>query len=133
MCTGLEVMAVANLAQGVGGFFRESNVAEQREARMGQIAESASQSIRQKATAQARRRGAQKAAFGKAGVTLTGAARQVLEEQIEQDELELYTDRYNAQLQIGAEAEQAAEARTRAVTQLLQSGAQAGSNLGLAG
>ena len=133
MCTGGEIFAAASIAQGVGGFLRSSDVADQRVERMGQVASSAAQSIRQKAKAQARRRGAQAAAFSKAGVRMTGTAKQVIEEQIAQDELDLLTDKYNAQLQIGAEAQQAEQASMMGISQLASGALQASRSLGLAG
>ena len=129
MCTGLEIMAVASVAQGIGGFMQGQQAAGQYEKRAGQILESSKQEMRQTGKAQARRLGSQKTGYAKAGVAMTGSAATFTQEQMKQDELELLTQKYNAQLGIQDEFAKAKESRMQGIKSLIGGGAGATSAL----
>jgi len=120
MFTGLEIMAIAGLAQGVGGFLSGQDTANQYTDQAGQILESAKQGMRKTAKAQSRRLGSQKAGYAVAGVAQSGSAEVLSNEQIKQDELEILTQKYNAQLGIKQSFQQANQARMQGTMSLIK-------------
>jgi hypothetical protein len=114
MCVEMLLFA-ASAAKGVGDFMQGQDAANQYEKRAGQILESSKQNMRQTGKAQARRLGSQKAGYSKAGVAMTGSPLAFTEEQMKQDELEILTQKYNAQLGIGDEFNKAKESRVKAI------------------
>jgi hypothetical protein len=63
--------------------------------RMAQVAYGANVEAKQTEQMQERRLGANRAAFAKSGIKVTGSARRLLDEQIKQDEIELLKIRHN--------------------------------------
>lgn len=125
MCTGMEIAAIGSVAQGVGGFIQQQNLAEQYERRADEILSNSIENMRISAKQRERARGSLRAAYGKAGVTLTGTAKVVSEEQLRQDELALLNEKYNAQLAITQAQDEAKKARFKAISGVIGSGTQA--------
>jgi len=102
MCSldGNTLSGVGSVVGGVGDLLAGTGEAKAHRKRMGRIMESTRDQLNQMDKAQSRRRGAQRAAYGKAGVKLTGSAKRLMEEQLKEDELELLKTKYNAQLKI---------------------------------
>jgi len=98
MCTGMEMMGFAGLAQGASGAMTANSEAGQYKTRAGQVLQSGMQEIDQAAYQQSRYRGEQKAAYGKSGVKMTGSAKTLTDEQLLQDEKTLLTMKYNTML-----------------------------------
>ncbi|MCG8394196.1 MAG: hypothetical protein MI745_14050 [Pseudomonadales bacterium] len=130
MCLGPEAFFIAQVAgtalQGIGAARAGEAEAEARGRNAGRIL--AESKIKQEQTKQAqeRRRGATRAAFAKAGVRITGSAKRLIEEQIEQDELQLFSIQQQGNIEAEGEIQRGAEAVRRGQSGLLRSGLQVG-------
>lgn len=119
MCTGMEIMAVAKAAQGVGGMLSADSEAKQYKTRAGEVLKSGMAEIDQAAYEMDRYRGSQKAAYGKAGVKMKGSAARTLEEQLYQDEKTLLTAKYNTMLGVKDNLNAYKGAKTKGVNALI--------------
>ena len=122
MCTGMEILAVASAAQGIGGMMSADSEAGQYKTRAKQVLQSGMQEIDQAAYEQSRYRSQQKSAYGKAGVKLKGSARTVLDEQLMQDEKTLLTMKYNTMLGVKDNLNAYKSKKTEGVNALISGG-----------
>ncbi len=124
MCTGAEIMAVASVVQGVGALKQSEDLASQYERRADQILESSKEQMRQGAKGRERARSRLRAGYGKAGVTMTGTAKKLEEEQIRQDEMELLKQKYNAEIAVVEQQGAADEVRRSGLRKAIGYGTQ---------
>lgn len=129
MCTGAELMGFGSIITGAGKGASAFSLANNYEDRAKDILASSLDSMRQGAKGRERARGRLRAAYAKSGVTMTGTAKTLTQEQIRQDELELLKEKYNAQLEVTSAYEKADEARKGGIMSMVTGGITGGKEL----
>lgn len=112
MCDPMTIALFAFKQMGTIGEARQTaSAVKQRVGRAGEILANAKDEMNQLAKAQERRLGTQRAAYGKQGVKLAGTAQRLEFEQIAQNERDLLSIKWNADLEARAEVNEAKKIR----------------------